>query len=70
MAAAVEHALFAADPKRLYLVVPDEPQAQRTIRKQIAQLVELNEGHAYTYDRATLIKMLDEALAGSRPRSE
>jgi NAD(P)-dependent dehydrogenase (short-subunit alcohol dehydrogenase family) len=70
VAAAVEHALFAAEPKRRYLVVPNEPQAQRTIRKQIAQLVELNEGHVYTYDRATLIKMLDEALAKSRPRTE
>jgi NAD(P)-dependent dehydrogenase (short-subunit alcohol dehydrogenase family) len=69
VAAAVEHALFAAQPKRRYLVVPNEPQAQRTIRKQIAQLVELNEGQAYTYDRATLIKMLDEALAESRPRT-
>jgi hypothetical protein len=48
---------------------PNEPQAQRTIRKQIAQLVELNEGQAYTYDRAALIKMLDEALAESRPRT-
>jgi NAD(P)-dependent dehydrogenase (short-subunit alcohol dehydrogenase family) len=70
VAAAVEHALFATDPKRRYLVTPNEPQAQRTIRKQIAQLVELNEGHVYTYDRATLIKMLDEALAKSRPRTE
>jgi NAD(P)-dependent dehydrogenase (short-subunit alcohol dehydrogenase family) len=69
VAAAVEHALFAAQPKRRYLVVPNEPQAQRTIRKQIAQLVELNEGQAYTYDRAALIKMLDEALAESRPRT-
>jgi NAD(P)-dependent dehydrogenase (short-subunit alcohol dehydrogenase family) len=70
VAAAVEHALFATDPKRRYLVVPNEPQAQRTIRKQIAQLVELNEGQVYTYDRATLIKMLDEALAKSRPRTQ
>jgi NAD(P)-dependent dehydrogenase (short-subunit alcohol dehydrogenase family) len=70
VAAAVEHALFAASPKRRYLVVPNEPQAQRTIRKQIAQLVELNEGQVYTYDRATLIRMLDEALAGSRPRTQ
>lgn len=70
VAAAVEHALFASNPKRRYLVVPNEPQAERTIRKQIAQLVELNEGQIYTYDRATLIKMLDEALAGSRPRTQ
>lgn len=70
VAAAVEHALFAKEPKRRYLVVPNESQAQRTIKKQIDQLVELNEGHAYTYDRATLIKMLDEALVGSRPRTQ
>ena len=70
VAAAVEHALFAQDPKRRYLVVPNEPQAQRTIRKQIAQLVELNEGPVSTYDRATLIKMLDDALAGSRPGTQ
>jgi NAD(P)-dependent dehydrogenase (short-subunit alcohol dehydrogenase family) len=69
VAAAVEHALFAANPKRRYLVVPNQPQAERTIKKQIAQLVELNEGQTYTYDRAALIKMLDEALAGSRPRT-
>jgi hypothetical protein len=30
--------------------------------------VQLNEGQAFTYDREALIKMLDEALAGSRPR--
>jgi NAD(P)-dependent dehydrogenase (short-subunit alcohol dehydrogenase family) len=70
VAAAVEHALFAPDPKRRYLVVPNEPQAQRTIRKQIAQLIELNEGQVYTYDRDTLVKMLDEALVGSRPRTQ
>jgi hypothetical protein len=29
-----------------------------------------NEGHAYTFDRATLIKMLDDALVNSRPRIE
>jgi hypothetical protein len=34
------------------------------------QLVRWNEGHAYTLDRETLIKILDEALAGARPRTE
>jgi hypothetical protein len=51
------------------LVVPREDQARRTIEKQIEQLVQLNEGHAYTDDRETLIEMLDEALASSRPRT-
>jgi NAD(P)-dependent dehydrogenase (short-subunit alcohol dehydrogenase family) len=69
VAAAVELALFEPKPKRRYLVTPDQMEAERTIRKQIEQLVQLNEGHAYTYDRAALIKMLDEALAGSRPKT-
>jgi NAD(P)-dependent dehydrogenase (short-subunit alcohol dehydrogenase family) len=66
---AVEHALFDAAPKRRYMVVPNEEEGRRTIEKQIAQLVELNEGHAYTYDRDALVKMLDEKLKGSRPRT-
>lgn len=70
VAAAVEHALFDAKPKRRYLVVNDPDQMQRTIRKQIDQLVQLNEGHPMTYDRDTLVKMLDEALVGSRPRTQ
>jgi len=37
---------------------------------QMKQLVQWNEGHAYTFDRATLIKMLDDALATARPRTE
>jgi NAD(P)-dependent dehydrogenase (short-subunit alcohol dehydrogenase family) len=70
VAAAFALALSEPKPKRRYLVVQVEDQARRTIKKQIAQLVELNEGHAYTYDRETLIKMLDEALVGSRPRTQ
>jgi NAD(P)-dependent dehydrogenase (short-subunit alcohol dehydrogenase family) len=70
VADAVEKALFEPNPKRRYLVVPNQPQAERTIRKQIEQLVQLNEGQPYTYDRDTLVKMLDEALAGSRPRTQ
>jgi NAD(P)-dependent dehydrogenase (short-subunit alcohol dehydrogenase family) len=69
VAAAVALALVEPNPKRRYLVVPNEAEAERTIRKQVSQLVQLNEGHAYTYDRAALIRMLDEALLGSRPRT-
>ena len=68
VAVAVEQALFELKPKRRYMVVPNQNEAERTIRKQIEQLVQLNEGQPYTYDRAALVKMLDEALAGSRPR--
>ena len=69
VAAAVELALFEATPKRRYMVTPDQKEAEYTIRKQIEQLVQLNEGHPYTYDRAALIKMLDEALATARPKT-
>ncbi len=69
VAAATELALFDATPKRRYMVVPEQREAEITIRKQIEQLVQLNEGHPYTYDRDALVKMLDEALAQSRPRS-
>jgi len=70
VAAAVEHALSDANPKRRYMVVPNQNEAEITIRKQIEQLVQLNEGHAYTYDRDALVKMLDESLAQARPRSQ
>jgi NAD(P)-dependent dehydrogenase (short-subunit alcohol dehydrogenase family) len=67
VADAVIHALFDANPKRRYMVVPNQREAEVTIRKQIEELVQLNEGHAYTYDRDALVRMLDEAMATSRP---
>ncbi len=69
VAAAVEQALFEPQPKRRYMVVPSQEEAEKTIRKQIEQLVQLNEGQPYTYDRTALVKMLDEALAKSRPQT-
>jgi NAD(P)-dependent dehydrogenase (short-subunit alcohol dehydrogenase family) len=69
VAAAVEQALSEAQPKRRYMVVPNQEEAELTIRKQIEQLVQLNEGQPYAYDRATLVKMLDEALAKARPQA-
>ena len=70
VAAAVESALFEPKPKLRYMVVPDREQAEETIKAQIAQLVQLNEGQRYTYDRTTLTKMLDAELVGARPRSK
>lgn len=71
VALAVEQALFEPRPKRRYIVVTNDPRiVERTIRKQIEQLVQLNEGQPYTYDRADLINMLDEALATARPRAK
>jgi len=70
VAAAVESALFEPKPKLRYMVVPDREQAEETIKAQIAQLVQLNEGQHYTYNRTTLTKMLDAELVGARPRSK
>ena len=67
VAAAVELALFEPTPKLRYMVVPSADQAEATIKAQLEQLVQLNEGQRYTYDRATLIKMLDAALKSARP---
>ena len=62
VAEAVVHALFDAKPKRRYMVVPDEREAELTITKAIEELVQLNERQPYSYDRDELIKMLDAAL--------
>jgi NAD(P)-dependent dehydrogenase (short-subunit alcohol dehydrogenase family) len=70
VAVAVEHALFDPSPKRRYVVSPEPGIVEKTMRKQIEQLVQLNEGQRYTLDRAALIKMLDEELATARPRTQ
>ena len=70
VAAAVAQALSEASPKRRYMVVPNQQEAERTIRKQLEQLVQLNEGQPYAYDRDELTKMLDAALATSRPKTK
>jgi hypothetical protein len=51
VADAVMHALFDPTPKLRYMVVPNEEQAQITIRKAMQEMVQLNEGQPYTYDR-------------------
>ena len=77
VAVAVEQALSEPTAKRRYLAIPRNAQdpinahlAERVIRGQMKQLVQWNEGQAYTFDRATLVKMLDDALATARPRAE
>jgi NAD(P)-dependent dehydrogenase (short-subunit alcohol dehydrogenase family) len=60
---AVRHALFDDNPKRRYMVVPNERQADATIRQILRETVQLNERQEYTYDREKLISILDEVLA-------
>jgi len=61
------HALFDANPKPRYLVVPNEEQAQWTIYRAIERMVEQNNDQKYSYDRAALIEMLDKAMAQPSP---
>ena len=69
VALAVKQALSEHNPKRRYIVAQQRDLVESTIRKQIEQLVQLNEDQPYTYGRATLVKMLDEALANARPQT-
>jgi NAD(P)-dependent dehydrogenase (short-subunit alcohol dehydrogenase family) len=63
VADAALRALTAPVPQRRYMVVPDQAEAERTIRKQIEELVQLNHDQPYAYDRKALVEMLDAALA-------
>ncbi|MHB1329056.1 MAG: SDR family oxidoreductase [Gemmatimonadales bacterium] len=63
VAEAALHALFDANPKIRYMVVPAARQAEVTIRKAIDELVQLNQGHQFSYDRESLMRMIDSSLA-------
>ena len=63
VAAATMHALFDENPKHRYMVVPDQKEADWTIRKAIQVLVQLNADQPYSYGREQLIDMLDEEMA-------
>jgi NAD(P)-dependent dehydrogenase (short-subunit alcohol dehydrogenase family) len=63
VAQAAVAALFDPNPKIRYMVVPNQRQANATLRKQIRQLVELNQAHRYSVPRDSLVAMLDRALA-------
>lgn len=77
VAGAVAQALSEPNPKRRYLAIPRNAKdrmnsrlPERLARWQMKKVVQWNEGHSYTFDRETLIKMLDDALATARPRTE
>jgi NAD(P)-dependent dehydrogenase (short-subunit alcohol dehydrogenase family) len=62
----VEHALFDPNPQRRYMVVGDPGRAEATMRALLRRMLELNQDHAYTYNRDGLIKLLDEEMARLR----
>lgn len=63
VAAAFLRALTDEAPRLRSMVVPNQREAEMTIRAALARTVQLNQGQAFAYDRDTLVKMLDEALA-------
>jgi NAD(P)-dependent dehydrogenase (short-subunit alcohol dehydrogenase family) len=66
VADAVKRALFDAKPQRRYMVVPNQREAEITIKKQIEQLVQLNENQPYAYSRDALVALIDAAIAESK----
>ena len=65
VAQAALQALFDENPKRRYMVVPNERQAQITGAKAMEEMVQLNQGQKYSYTREQLIEMLDAAMAAN-----
>jgi NAD(P)-dependent dehydrogenase (short-subunit alcohol dehydrogenase family) len=63
VAATMLAALSDGEPRRRYLVVPNQREADLTLRAAIARVVQLNQQQPYAHDRDGLIKLLDEALA-------
>lgn len=59
--------LTSEAPRRRYMVVPNQVEAAMTVRQAIQELVQINQGHAFSYGRDDLVRMLDEALAQARP---
>ncbi len=59
------HFLTSDSPKRRYMVVPNEQEANFTIRAHILRLVQLNEDQPYAFTRDELMAMIDEAIAES-----
>ncbi len=66
VAAAALHALFDANPKLRYMVVPNQEEAGWTIGAAVRELVQLNEGQAFSYSREQLIEMLDAAMSTNK----
>jgi len=61
--------LSSDSPKRRYMVVPSQYEADITIRQAMRELAQLNEGHAFSHSRDDLVQMLDEALSEAPPSS-
>jgi len=63
VARAIEEALSSPVPRPRNLVVSDQRDAEFAIRRELQKVAQLNQADPFSYDRNTLVKMLDEALA-------
>ena len=63
VARAALDAMSSDTPKRRYMVVPDQGQAEITITQAISEVVQFNRDQKFSYDREQLIKILDQELA-------
>ena len=62
VAQAFLHALSDEKPKRRFMVVPNQREAELTIKAALRRAVQLNESQPYSYDREGMIKLLDEVM--------
>jgi hypothetical protein len=67
VAAAVLELMTVDEPRRRYMVTPNEEQADMTIRAAMQRTLELNGGHAYSKSRDELVELLDELLGAAVP---
>tara|TARA_Y100000385_G_C13107232_1_gene648906 strand:- start:1643 stop:2716 length:1074 start_codon:yes stop_codon:yes gene_type:complete len=67
VAQAALHFLTSDTPKRRYMVVPNQREAEITIRQMLRELVQLNEEQPFSYSRDELVDMLDQTL-GKTPK--
>ncbi len=63
VADAAIHALFSDNPKRRYLVIPNEGEAEWVIGSAVQRLAQLNNDHEFSFSQDELIEMLGRAMA-------
>ena len=63
VAEAVQHALSADQPRRRYLVVPNEQEMAWVTGSAVQRLVELNEGHPFSYSEEELTNLIRSSIA-------
>ncbi len=62
VADAIFELMTVDNPKRRYMVTPNERQAHSTVTAALRRVVQLNHDQPYAYDREGLIAVLDELL--------